>query len=95
MYGNWSTGPGSMLVIKVELWPHGEQMHAKEIARLNIANDGTGGRDFADYKGWEGPSNDGYLPTDKEARKSSVYSYPRALPVWNLVARMLAAMSYK
>jgi hypothetical protein len=31
-----------MIVVKVELWPHGEEARAREIGRARIINDGTG-----------------------------------------------------
>lgn len=39
-----------MIVVKVELWPMGSEVAAKEIGRTYIANDGAGSRDLGDYK---------------------------------------------
>ncbi len=31
-----------MLVVKVELWPHGQESQARTLGTIRIANDGTG-----------------------------------------------------
>jgi hypothetical protein len=38
-----------MMVVKVEVWPHGEVDSAYEIARVGIINRGDGGPAIADY----------------------------------------------
>lgn len=39
-----------MLVVRLELWPHGRENLAREIGRTYIANDGAGTVDRGDYK---------------------------------------------
>jgi hypothetical protein len=38
-----------MLVVKIELWPHGVQSKAKELFRVFIANDCTGTSKAGNY----------------------------------------------
>ena len=39
-----------MIVIKIELWPHGIRKKSREIGRIVIANDGTGTPTKGNYK---------------------------------------------
>lgn len=39
-----------MIVVKLEIWPGGNEERAKEIGRTYIANDGSGSQDRGDYK---------------------------------------------
>jgi len=39
-----------MIVVKIELWPHGNESKAREIGRCNIWNDGTGTKERGNYK---------------------------------------------
>jgi hypothetical protein len=80
-----------MLVIKVELWPHGFEPGKKELALMHIWNDGLGSHTLGNYGGRTFRKG-----TDKVTRTGKVKDYPRlSLHVWNLVARMLTAMDYK
>jgi hypothetical protein len=92
-----------MLVIRVEL--HSARTGViSEIARMVIANDGTGTTKRGNY--W-GRTAKGVIYGDnmiaaaiiQESRKmdhAEVKDYPRASKhVWNLVSRMLAVMGYK
>jgi hypothetical protein len=92
-----------MLVVRVELESAitGEM---SEIARMIIANDGTGTGDRGNY--WARAAkgtvqNDHMIPAaimheSRKLRHAEVKDYPRqSLHVWNLVARMLQAMGYK
>lgn len=38
-----------MLVIKIELWPRGDETKAKELGRAFIANDASGGHEVGNY----------------------------------------------
>jgi hypothetical protein len=92
-----------MLVIRVELHSAITGV-TSEIARMIIANDGTGTTKRGNY--W-GRTAKGVIKWDKmipaaimhDVRKmdhAEVKGYPRASKhVWNLVSRMLSAMGYK
>lgn len=86
-----------MIVIKVELWPHGFETGKQELAKMYIANDGTGTPTRGNYngetvrKGSDKGNVAGYVPV----RQGRVENYPRASKhVWNLIAKMLKAMGY-
>ena len=88
-----------MLIIRVELWPHGSAIGKKEIARMRIYNDGTGQHLVGNYVGetWSGESTemlDESQANSKVSRRNIVMDWPRALHVWNLVQQMLANMDY-
>jgi hypothetical protein len=38
-----------MIVVRVEIWPGGDSAQAEEVARLTIANDGTGTEEIGHY----------------------------------------------
>ena len=38
-----------MLVVKIELWPKGDESKARQIGRIDIINDGTGTSEFGNY----------------------------------------------
>lgn len=38
-----------MIVVKIEIWPFGDQRKARELGRVEIVNDGKGTQDQADY----------------------------------------------
>jgi len=92
-----------VIVVKVELHPHGDVTQMTEIARMIIANDGTGTPVRGNY--W-GRTAKGIIKGDnmiapaimhasRKMRCGAVRDYPRVQKhVWNLVARMLKNMGY-
>ncbi len=84
-----------MIVVRVELWSAatGEKT---ELARMHIANTGTGtaarGSYFGQtFRGRSAPA----LSKLIEAKQGHVENFPRQqLHVWNLVSRMLLTMGY-
>lgn len=92
-----------MLVVRVEL--HSAITgKISEIARMIIANDGTGTPKKGNYWGNAAKGiiqGDHMIPpaimhASRSMRQGKVQNYPRASKhVWNLVARMLKAMDYK
>jgi hypothetical protein len=90
-----------MLVIRVEL--HSAITgKVTEIARMLMWNDGTGTPASGNYEATvAGGDVVGHMrPIDIRYPaillcKGKISGYPRKLPVWNLVARMLAAMEFK
>lgn len=90
-----------MLIAKVEL--HSAITgQVTEIARMIIANDGTGTGKTGNYWGRaaKGRTSEPMIPAaivreSRKLRHAEVKGYPRTrLHVWNLVARMLSAMRY-
>lgn len=85
-----------MIIVRVELH---SAITGKitELARLRICNDGTGNASRRHYTGvsFRGRSTSA-LNRHTPMRHGSVRDYPApTLHVWNLVARMLAAMGYQ
>lgn len=39
----------TLVVVKVELWPHGNEANARTLGRIEIANDGTGTLTHGNY----------------------------------------------
>lgn len=87
-----------MIVVRVELWSAIDGSH-REIARMRIANDGKASAANAARGTYNGETLVGRstsaLDRGQVQRRGRVEDYPRHdLHVWNLVARMLAAMGY-
>jgi len=90
-----------MLVIKIELWPFGQESNKRELGRTYIYNNGEGTSEIGEYevrvcrnkhKGGEyGPPTKELLYDGKGAsRTGEVKNYPRKrLNVWQLVIRSL------
>lgn len=59
--GIYESTEGNMIIIKVEIWPFGDESAAREIARGKIINDGTGNKELGNYNAefyewpWQGP----------------------------------------
>lgn len=89
-----------MLVVRIELWPHGEETKAREIGRTYIANVKSNGK-RADYKvavcrrgtttcPWPHGSDLENKKRPEPVRIGSVKNYPRtSYNVWRLVLRAL------
>ena len=82
-----------MIVVKVELWPLGDESRKKEIGRMLISNDvATTAQD---------PNRGSYNvrvmrrgTTDKVQKTAKVEDYPRkSYPIWELVRRALNKFS--
>lgn len=84
-----------MLVVKVEL--HSAITgKVTEIAKMHIANTGQGTPDRGNYVGKSVKKGRDPYRVGSIMRWGEVFNYPRkSKHVWNLVARMLAAMEYK
>lgn len=80
-----------MIIVKVELWPGGDEARAAELGRLQIANEGTHPAH---------PRRGDYMVRlmRKNSRRTvlrtaNVKDYPRlSYPVWRLVRRALEAL---
>lgn len=79
-----------MLVVKIELWPYGDERRAREIGRLHIINKGDSST----------PQRGNYLTrllrkgsTKTVQRTAEVLNHPRlSAPVWKLVRKALEAL---
>jgi hypothetical protein len=84
-----------MIIVRVELLS-AITGQTTELARMEIANTGHGTLARGDYRGrtLKGRSS-AALSRGAVSHEGEVLNYPRQqLHVWNLVARMLAAMRY-
>lgn len=81
-----------MLMIRVELWPHGEHQLARTLATLRIWNDGTGTADVGNYK-----FNCHIAPSSwgpEEMREGAVTKHDRKLSVWTLIGKAIRKAGY-
>ncbi len=76
-----------MIVIKVELWPFGDEEKVKELAKLHIVNDDTGDNFLGNYV----VSN---LKPGGTTEMAKIYEHPRRLGVLHLVAAALKRLGY-
>jgi hypothetical protein len=81
-----------MLKIKIELWPFGDETRKREIASMDLWNDGTGNVYNGNYEGKA--SVPASIYSEKQEAHGIVSKYDRQQNVWNLVARMLKSMGY-
>jgi hypothetical protein len=70
-----------MLVLKLELWPHGNQSAAREIGRMTIVNVG-GSERHGDYAV-------AIADDTGERWQAEVHGHPRKAKAWWLVAKAL------
>lgn len=77
-----------MLVIRVEMWPHGQEQEAYKVGEMRIALRAAGGGEQGAYDGTTNADRFG------NGRTGEVVSHPRAQSAWVLVRRMLQAMRY-
>lgn len=76
-----------MLVLKVEIWPFGEQENAEPLAEIHIFNDGSGDKEIGHY--WVEDASRGGADADFIGR---VKAHPRAKGFWPLLRRVCALM---
>lgn len=75
-----------MIVVKVELWPHGDARKAKELTRMAIANDASGDSLYGNY--------DVVVHNNQQFRKGvwrtgQVKGHDRSISPWYLVRSAL------
>lgn len=83
-----------MLVVKIEMWPRGQEDRSFEIGRTYIwnkgGNDKRGDYNVAVKRKGDFERKDGYLPSKGAMRSGEVINYPRlSYNVWRLVLRAL------
>lgn len=77
-----------MLVVKIELWPHGDEQKKREIGRTYIWNTGEGNVDKGEYA--VAVCRRGSKERNNLTRTGLVKNYPRTkYNVWRLVIRAL------
>lgn len=75
-----------MLVLKMELWPSGDETKAQLVAQANIANDGTGGDSVGNY-------NVVLFNGRRMWKKGRVENFPRKKRIgWDLICCALYSM---
>ena len=80
-----------MLVVKIELWPYGNENEKEELGRMEIINDGSGTLRRGNYD-VRVCRKDNY---DKYVREGRVEGYARkSYSVWELVKRSLNNFSF-
>jgi hypothetical protein len=73
-----------MIVVKIELWPHGIRDKAREIGRIVIANDGSGTKEEGNYE--VALANAGIYADKPGAWKSgTVTKHKRSLSPYHLI----------
>lgn len=78
-----------MLVVKIELWPKGDEGAAREVGRLHITNDGTGDLVVGNYRA-ELLKSAEYAKRPGVWRRGRVESFPRRrLGPYDLLFRAL------
>lgn len=79
-----------MIVIKVEIWPFGDEKKGREIGRLHIVNDGTQtGTDIGDYDVFAGHPE---THRDDAFEQARVEGHQRAKGIWPLLKRAVNAL---
>jgi hypothetical protein len=78
-----------MIVVQVSIWPHGRKEDARELERFHIINDGTGDKEFGNYRIECGPF-DGVLGMPI----GSFRRFRRRYGVLALVSRALKTIGY-
>jgi len=75
-----------MIVVTIEIWPHGDCSYARELGQMIITNDGF--NPYHPFKGNYTVSK--RLKTVKSARQTRVTNWPRKYrTVWELVFKAL------
>jgi hypothetical protein len=77
-----------MLVVKLELWPHGDQGKARLLGELHIANDVTGTEKVGSYNVWMRTETGG-------AEVGRVRRHQRKLGAWELARKALGLLAGK
>ena len=79
-----------MIVVKVELWPKGNEARAREIGRMTITNDGTITKGNKDKRGSYDIAVMRRGTTDRVQRRGRLENYAReAYCIWRLVGESL------
>lgn len=77
-----------MLVIKLELWPQGDQAKARPMGEIRIANDGSGTPEKGNYR-VELSHSGMYVGKRGVYRRGRVEGFPRRASVYEILRRAL------
>ena len=81
-----------MVVVKLELWPGGDETQARPLGIIAIANDGTGNADAGNYTA-EASHAGRYFGRRREPyKRCRVTGFARCLSPYRLLYRVLKAM---
>jgi hypothetical protein len=81
-----------MVVVKIEMWPHGDRSKAYPLGTVLIANDGTGSTTTGNYEVTASHSGMFYGKRPEPYKTGKVAGFLRKLSVYRLVSRALAAI---
>lgn len=77
-----------MLVVKVEVWPGGNEVGKREIAEMRLGNI-SNLADVSDYIGIATENSNPALNIPATKHTFKIHSYPRKQSVWNLIRLVL------
>ncbi len=80
-----------MVVVKIELWPHGDQTKSRTLGVMSIANDGTGSVEQGNYKAELSHAGVYYGRKPGAWKRGMVLGYRRTLSPYHLVSMALKA----
>lgn len=80
----------SMVVVKVELWPGGDQSQKRDIGCIMIANDGSGDHETGSYEAAIAHGG-AYFGKPGVYKQGKVTGFNRKLSPYHLLARVLKA----
>lgn len=81
-----------MVVVKVEIWPHGDESKARPLGVVMISNDGTGDTTKGNYDVVASHAGKYYGKRKEPYKKAKVTGFPRTWSPYKLVAWALKAL---
>ncbi|HWB13318.1 MAG TPA: hypothetical protein VG826_29100 [Pirellulales bacterium] len=81
-----------MVVVKIELWPHGDEEQKRPLGVLTIANDGSGDARVGHYDVTASHAGAYFGRRREPYRTGKVRGFPRQLSPYRLVCRALKAI---
>lgn len=81
-----------MVVVKLEVWPHGDQSKAYPLGEIQIANDGTGNEVAGNYEVLAKHAGMYYGKRPEPFKRGRVTGFHRKLSPYRLLCRALQAI---
>lgn len=81
-----------MIVVRIELWPHGDESSSKPLGVLVISNDGTGNQQLGNYSVTASHAGDFYGKRKEPFKQGVVTGFLRHLSPYRLIYRALKAI---
>lgn len=81
-----------MVVVKIELWPHGEESQKRDLGCLVISNDGTGDEKVSNYDVTASHAGIFFGKRKEPFKRGKVVGFMRNLSPYRLVSRALKAI---